>query len=174
MESPWTAASLERVRRLAVDRVTDGYSPAEVAEFLHVSERSVWRWLATVRSVGDAGLDPKPGRGQPPKLSPAQAAATLGFLDRSPTEFGFATERWTAPQVARVVERELGVRMNHRYLNDWLRRRVGVTPQVPETRARERDEAGIARWLRWGWPRIKKTPATATRTSCLPMNVASC
>ena len=173
MEMPRTAESLERVRRMAVDRVADGWPPEEVAEFLGVSERSVWRWVAAHRGGGEAALAARPGRGRPPKLSPDQAAATLGFLGRSPTAYGFATERWTAPRVARVVERELGVRLNHRYLNDWLRRHGDVTPQVPQTRAAERDEAGIARWLRREWPRVKKRPGTCTPTSCSPTSAGS-
>src|SRR6266498_916262 len=58
----------------------------------------------------------------------------------SPCDFGFVTERWTAPRVALLIERRFGVRMNHRYLNDWLRHRGGITPQVPERRPRERDQ----------------------------------
>ena len=79
----------------------------------------------------------------------------LHWLDRRPTEFGFVTERWTAPRVASVIRHRLGVSMNPRYLNTWLRER-GITPQVPPRLARERDESVIAHWLTHTWPGIKK------------------
>lgn len=155
MESPRTARVLEYIRHLAVSWVDEGDGPAEVAEHLEVSERSVWRWLAAWRRDGPSGLAPKPGRGRPAKLTRGQATRVLSWLDRSPCTFGFANERWTAPRVAAVIARQMGVRMNHRYLNDWLARR-GITPQVPEPVARERDQAVIDAWLRYAWPRVKK------------------
>jgi transposase len=150
------ALSAAQRRTLAVALALDGGSPAEVADVLDVSPSSVWRWLQRWRDGGQAGLRTRPGQGRPPKLSDAQARQVLGWLDRSPCDFGFATERWTAPRVAALVERRLGVRMNHRYLNDWLSRR-GITPQVPQRQPRERDDRAIARWIAQEWGRIKKT-----------------
>jgi transposase len=74
----------------------------------------------------------------------------------SACDFGFVTDRWTAPRVALLIEDRFGVRMHHRYLNDWLWRRGGITPQVPERRPVERDERAIRRWLDERWPAIKK------------------
>ena len=149
------ALPMDQLRRLAVTMALDGEAPEQVAEVLDVSARSVWRWLSAWRERGDIGLETRPGWGRPPKLSDAQATQVLGWLEQSPCDFGFATERWTAPRVAAVIESRLGVRMNHRYLNDWLARR-GFTPQVPERRPRERDEAAIRAWVARQWPAIKK------------------
>jgi transposase len=151
---------LERIRHLGISLLEGGESAADVAESLGVSERSVWRWQRRWRFDGAAGLAAKPGRGRPPKLTDGQAARVLSWIDRSPRDFGFATERWTAPRVADVLWRELRVRMNHRYLNDWLARR-GVTPQVPQRVPRERDEAAVAAWVAGRWPLIKKRSRTA-------------
>ena len=155
MFEPRMALPMEQLRRLAVAMALDGEDPEQVAGVLHVSERSVWRRLSAWRERGEAGLATRPGWGRPPKLTDAQAAQVVGWLDRSPCDFGFATERWTAPRVAALIEGRLGVRMNHRYLNDWLGRR-GFTPQVPERRPRERDEAAIRAWVAHQWPAIKK------------------
>ena len=129
---------------------------------LGVSERSVWRWLAAWRADGDVALATRPGQGRPPKLTARQAAAVLRWVERSPTAFGFATERWTAPRVAATIADRFGARLHPRYLNDWLGRH-GVTPQVPERRARERDDAAVAAWIAGEWPAIKKGFATAGR-----------
>ena len=155
MDTPRTAGMLQYIRHLGISLLDAGESPQEIADLLEVSERSVWRWQNLWRTRGAAGLAAKPGRGRPPKLTDAQAARMLSWIRRSPCEFGFATERWTAPRVASVLQCELGIRMNHRYLNDWLGRH-GITPQVPERRPRERDEALIRQWVTREWPLIKK------------------
>ena len=142
-----------------MDRVPDGWSSAEVAEFLGVSLASVKRWLARHRAGGDAALAAVPHPGPPPKLTPRRAERVLCRVrERRPRDMGFAADsgsHWTARRVAAVVERRFGVRFNHRYLNDWLSRR-GISPQLPQRVPRERDEAAIVRWLRYDWPAIKR------------------
>ncbi|MBV8780825.1 MAG: transposase [Phycisphaerae bacterium] len=155
MIEPRMALSMVQRRQLAVAMVLEGEEPQQVADVLHVSERSIWRWLNQFRERGDAGLATRPGWGRPPKLSDSQAIEVLGWLAKSPCNFGFVTERWTAPRIAALIEARLGVRMNHRYLNDWLARR-GFTPQVPQRRPRERDESVIRQWIAQRWPLIKK------------------
>ena len=165
MLMPGKALPAEGVRLLAVRLVLRGEPPDEVAERLGVSERSVWRWLGRWRRRGRLGEDAlavRPGRGRPPKLDAAQAARVSRWLDGRASDFGFTTDRWTAPRVASLIESRLGVRMNHRYLNEWLRGR-GVTPQVPPRQARERDEAMIGAWLAHAWPGIKKKRVDAVR-----------
>ncbi len=173
---PRKALSAEQLRRLAVLMVRDGDAPEDVADLLEISERSVWRWLSRWRRrgrLGDAGLVTRPGRGRPPKLTGRQAAQVLRWINSSPCDFGFATERWTAPRVASVIEQRMSVRMNHRYLNEWLRVR-GITPQVPPRLARERDEGLIAAWVAHVWPDIKKRSSPATRALFSRTKAASC
>jgi transposase len=155
MIEPRMALSMVQLRRLAVAMVSEGEDPQQVARVLDVSERSVWRWLSAFRERGDSGLLTRPGWGRSPKLSDRQAGRVLGWLEQRPCDFGFATERWTAPRVAALIQSRLGVRMNPRYLNDWLGRR-GFTPQVPERRARERDESVVEQWVAHRWSLIKK------------------
>jgi transposase len=155
MNQPRTADVLEFSRRAAVRSIRRGHAQGEVAELLGVSLRTVQRWWRAWRDDGAAAFAMRPGRGRRPKLSPDQADRVLSWLACSPGEFGFDTGRWTAVRVAELAERLLGVRMNHRYLNDWLARHA-VTPQIPARQATERDEAAIERWKRWRWPAIKK------------------
>lgn len=152
---PGTVLTPEQRRRLAIGWILEGQKPAEVADLLRVSERSVWRWLSAWRRGGEEELATHPGRGRPSKLRPAQTQQVLRWLEASPCDLGFASERWTAPRLAALIQQRWGVRMNHRYLNDWLARH-GITPQVPQRRPRERDEAVIRGWIEHQWPRIKK------------------
>jgi transposase len=146
---------LEHRRQLAVQRCLEGHSADEVAEFLGISTRSVWRWLASFRDRGPEGLNASPVPGRPRKLTRTQEKIALRWLRGSPVEHGFATELWTAPRLAQLIGEEFAVRFNPRSLSAWLRDR-GFTPRKPERVPRERDPGAIARWLASDWPRIKK------------------
>ena len=164
MRTHGSPAALEGRRCLAVRRVLEGYSTQDVAEFLEVDARSVRRWLAAFRRHGATGLAAQAAAGRPPKLTPAQERIVRRWLADSPTEYGFATELWTAPRLARLIDQEWGVVFHPNALARWLRQR-GFTPQKPRPRPRERDAEAIARWLAGDWPRIKKRPAGGARRS---------
>ena len=155
---------LEYRRRLAVQRITDGYSTQEVADFLGVDLSTVRRWLAAFRDRGEAGLGAKPASGRPGKLSPTQEKIALRWLTESPTHHGLETELWTAARLGQLIREEFGIGLNPRYLSTWLRDR-GLTPQKPERVPRERDPEAIAAWLESDWPRIKKRPGGRAPTS---------
>jgi transposase len=156
---------LEYRRRLAVQRVQEGYSIEEVADFLGVDRSSVRRWVATFRHQGVDGLMARPVPGRPPKLTSTQEKIVGRWLDDNPLKHGCATELWTTDDLARLIEEEWGIRLNPDYLTTWLRRR-GFTPQKPRRKARERDDEAIARWLERDWPRIKKRRGGGARTCC--------
>jgi transposase len=145
----------EHRRLLAVQRVLEGYSVEEVAEFLGVDPRSVRRWLAAYREGGGPSLLSRPVAGRPPKLTLSQEKIIRRWLAGSPGEHGFETELWTASRLGQLIQEEFDVRLNARYLSAWLRDR-GFTPQKPQRVPRERDPKVIAAWLESDWPRIKK------------------
>jgi transposase len=155
---------LEYRRRLAVQRVSEGYSTQEAADFLGVDPSTVRRWLAAFRDRGDSGLAIKPASGRPGKLTSAQEKIALRWLADSPTHHGFETELWTAPRLGQLIREEFGVGLNPKYLSTWLRER-GFTPQKPERVARERDPVAVAAWLESDWPRIKKRRGGRAPTS---------
>src|SRR3954454_13880142 len=100
---------LEHRRLLAVQRVLEGYSADEVADFLGVDPRSVRRWMAAYREEGGPGLLSRPASGRPPKLSLLREKIIRRWLADSPTEHGFDTELWTAPRVSRLIEEGFGI-----------------------------------------------------------------
>ncbi len=165
MRTPGSPIVLEYRRRLAVQRVDEGYSIQEVADFLGVAPSSVRRWVATFRQQGVKGLAARPVPGRPPKLNSTQEKIVGRWLADNPIEHGCATELWTADNLARLIEQEFGIRLNPDYLTTWLRRR-GFTPQKPRRKDRERNDEAIARWLEKDWPRIKKRRGGGARTRC--------
>jgi transposase len=158
MRTTGSAEELERRRLLAVERVSEGYDSAEVAEFLGVHPASVRKWWKAYQQHGAAGLAAKPVPGRPPKLTPAREIEVIRWLHKNPKSFGFATELWTARRVAQVIERKWGVKFHPNYLSEWLSQR-GISSQKPQKRARERDEQAIEYWKTHTWPRIQNARA---------------
>jgi transposase len=164
MRTEGSPAVLEYRRRLAVRRVEDGYSIGEVADFVGVDPRTVRRWVSAFRRHGATGLAAHPVPGRPPKLTTTQEKIVGRWLADDPTEHGFATELWSAPRLALLIEQEFDIHFHPDYLTVWLRRR-GYTPQKPRRVHRERDDEAIAGWLAKDWPRIKKRRAGEAHTS---------
>ena len=157
MSTKGIAVELAHRRQLAVRRLAEGYSAEELADFLGVTTPSVWRWLAAFRRQGPDGLAAWPGGGpgRPPKLTGTQEKIVLRWLSDSPTEYGFATDLWSCPRLAQLIDEVFGTEFHPHYLSVWLRQR-GCTPQKPRRVPRERDDEAIARWLSRDWPRIKR------------------
>lgn len=152
---------MERRRLLAVKRVAEGKSAAEVARFLGVNERTVRGWYNRYLAGGAAALAPKPRPARTSRLTAEQESAVLGWLGQNPADpaFGFPTELWTGARVADLIRRRFGVRYHPGALLRWLRAR-GVTPQMVRRRPRGHDADQMRRWVAEEWPRIlKKRPS---------------
>jgi len=176
MRPQGSAAQLECRRRLAIRLLGQGLDPPDVAMATGATLRSVQRWSADAGDDGESSpaLAAVAHRGATPKLTATQVATVCSWLIEAPSAFGFTGERWTAPRVAALIARTFGVSMNHRYLNRWLLRHGDFTPQLPQRRPVERDEAAIARWVRIEWPRIKKRPSASVPRWRSATRPASC
>ena len=164
MDATRTRAEQEARRRLAVTRVSEGWFPGDVAAFLGVHVETVRKWVRAHKGGGDSGLAGKPHPGRTPFLTPAQQAEALGWLTRKPTEFGFATDLWTAARVAHLIEEKFGVAYHPSYLREWLTKRRH-SPQKPARRAKQRNPAAIDRWLADEYPAAQKKSRPSRRTS---------
>ena len=65
------------------------------------------------------------------------------FLWHGPEAYGFRGEVWTCPRVVEVLAREFGVTYHRDHVSRILKE-MGCTPQIPITRAIQRDLAAIA------------------------------
>ena len=151
------ARALEQRRLRAIQVLDDGFGPGEIATRLGVDRRSVHRWLAAYRDHGVEALAPVPVPGRPCKLTAQQRQKLARMLIEGATAFGYPTDLWTSTRVADLIRRRLRVTYHAHHVSRLLRS-LGFSPQKPERRARERDEAAIRGWVRAQWPRVKKTP----------------
>jgi len=140
-----------------MQRVCEGYSTEEGADFLGVDPSTVRRWVAAFRDRGEHGLIARPVPGRPRKLTSTHEKILRRRLDESPTAQGCETELWTAPRWGRLIREEVAVELPPKSLRAWRRAR-GFTPQKPQRVPRERDPKASATWLESDWPRLKKRP----------------
>jgi transposase len=164
MDETRTAAGKEARRRLAVQKVNDGWKQADVAAFLEVHPVTVNKWVRAHRAEGEEGLAGKAHPGRKPFLTFAQERKVIGWLTEKPTQHGFSTDLWTARRVAHLIREKFGVEYHPNYLREWMSKR-DLTPQKPMKRAKERDLKAIGRWLAEEWPAIQKKGSMNTPTS---------
>ncbi len=67
---------------------------------------------------------------------------------------GWPNELWTCARIRVLIQRHFGVSFHHDHVGRLLRQRLNWTPQKPQRRARERDEADIELFRRVRFPRI--------------------
>ena len=164
--------ALERRRMRAIRLFEQGETQAAVARRLDVSRTTAMRWAQVWEQEGREGLRAAGRAGRKPRLSPEQLDQVEQALLEGPLAFGFTTELWTLPRVAQLIHRITRVRYHPGHVWRMLRQ-LGWSLQKPTTRARERDEEAIQRWVKTTWPAVKKTPRAEGRRSSSSTRVAS-
>ena len=145
-------------RRQAVALFERGETQATVARRLRVSRMSAKRWFDAWRAGGKAAMHGAGRAGRPPKVLPEQLERISAELLKGPQAHGYATQVWTLARVRDVIAELTGVRYHEGHV--WrVLRALGWSIQKPTTRARERDEEAIRRWVRVKWPALQKTLA---------------
>jgi transposase len=132
-----------------------GWYQCDIAAALGVSEDVVSHWLARARDGGPEALLARSSPGPPPKLSPTQKRLIPEFLWHGPEAYGFRGAVWTCALVARVIEKEFGVRYHKDHVGRLLKE-LRRTPQVPIRRAIQRDEEAIQRWRDEVWLELRR------------------
>ena len=89
----------------AADLFRKGVIPAEIARQLGVGHQIVSEWRKAWRQGGRAALRAKASVGRPSKVSPAQLRKVEKALTKGAEANGYATDLWTLPRAAAVIER---------------------------------------------------------------------
>jgi transposase len=131
-----------------------GWSQRQIAEALGVSEGAVSQWMTRARHGGPEALRHCPPRGAPRRLTDAQLARLPALLQPGAEAYGFRGEVWTRARVAVIIRLEFGVSYHPVHVGRLLKA-IRWSPQKPVRRARQRDEAAIARWRQETWPALK-------------------
>lgn len=157
---------MERRRVKAAKYFEAGKGASEVARLLGVRKQSAHAWLKAWKAKGVAALKSKGPAGPKGRLSVEQKQRVMAAIVAGPRQQGYATEVWTLPRVAKLIEQQTGERYHPGHVW-WLLRELGLSCQQPGRRAIERDEAAIAEWKQRTWPALKKKPAAKAARSSL-------
>lgn len=150
----------EALRARAVHLVRErGYSQRAAADAIGATRQIVNHWVQRHAQGGEAALldgrrvSPRKGQGL---LTAAEAKRLQNWIrEQCPNQLKLPYMLWTAGVVRELIRRrlnkELGLSTVRLYLARW-----GFTPQKPLSRATQRSEAAIARWLDWEYPQIAR------------------
>jgi len=162
-------AQLEVRRRRAMELLRRGLSLNEVGRQIKCEASSVMRWRDAVAIGGNEALKAKLASGRPPKLTTRQQKRLIAYLLEGSIAHGYRTELWTTQRIADLIEQKFGVRYHRNHVGK-LMHALRWSPQKPERRSLERDEAAIEAWKQREWPRVKKTLHGWAPISYLPTN----
>lgn len=144
------------IRKLAVQRVHDGESAAEVTRCFGLGARTIFTWLRIARERGMEALSPKARTGRNRTLSELEEQEIKRWvIGGDPRQHGFDFGLWTRKIVADLILDRFGVELSPSGVGKILHR-LGLTPQKPLRRAYKRDEKAVQEWVDDVYPRVKK------------------
>lgn len=150
--------ALESRRMQAARMFSAGNSQADIARALGVSRQAVSIWYHVWKRHGKKGLKAAGRAGRKPKLTQFQLKQVENALLKGPEYYGYTTQLWTLERIACVIEKVCHVRYHPGHV--WrLLGKLGWSCQRPVRQAKERNEKIIQHWIKFRWPRIKKSPA---------------
>jgi transposase len=132
-----------------------GWKQTEIAAALGVTQGAVSQWLKRGRQGGTEGLRRRPAPGAQPRLTPEQRTELMAVLAQGAEAFGFLGDIWTTKRIATVIKRVFGVPYHRAHISRLLRA-LGLSVQLPTTRATQRDDTDIQAWWDERWPDLKK------------------
>ena len=152
-----SAQVLEARRKQAIQMLADELSLNEIARRIGCNASSVMRWRDRWDALGEEGLKVRSSSGRPPKMNAQQKGELLQLLLQGPMVFGWRTDVWTTRRIATLIHRKFSIDYHFTHVARILHG-LDWSPQKPQRRALERNEAAIQKWKATDWKRIKKTP----------------
>ena len=132
-----------------------GWRQRDIAVALSASKGAVSQWLATARTRGPEALGSRAASGRPARLTTEQRRLLPDLLWHGAEAYGFLGDVWTCARVAKVIAEEFGVSYSKSQVSRLLKG-LRWTPQVPITRAVQRNEEAIVRWRDEAWPALRE------------------
>lgn len=122
------------------------------------------RWERAIEAGGIERVKRLGPRGRPRRLSDAQLLELAQLLLKGSISAGYATEMWTLPRIAALIQEKFAVRLA--ISSVWgLLGQMGWSVQRPTGQARQRDERAISTWKNKRWPELKKSQRDSDESS---------
>ena len=145
----------EQLRYRAIELRKKGWQVNEIAESSGIHPGSVSRWFTKYRTKGKISLASTKSTGRPRRLSLDETKTLLELLKKSACEYGYENPLWTVKRVSKLIHDKFHKKLN--ITNTWrLLRKLGLTNQKPERRARQMNLRRVTYWFKTTWPHIKE------------------
>lgn len=146
-------------RQRAVALKAAGWKQKDIATALGVTEGAVSQWLKRAETGG--GIEALKRRKAPggtfriPRQEVLSRLPELLSVEGGATAYGFIGAHWTAERVGVVIAETWGVSYHRSHVSRLLVQ-AGLSSQLPQLRAAQRDEAAIELFKRREFRRLKK------------------
>lgn len=117
-----SADALALQRLWCVLLVHAGNSPARVASWSGVSERSIRRFVRRYDRQGLQSIKGMVPAGRPVRLGKNQLASIYQQLGQPPSHFGYQAKRWTGNLLQRHIQQHLAVNLSLRQCQRLLKK----------------------------------------------------
>lgn len=141
-------------RRISAVAYFNTQSNYWIGNRLGVSREAVGQWKRKWEAEGVKGLK-RGAYGRISKLSPKQEKTIKEDILKGAEKCGYSGDFWTLRRITHYIKKKANVVYKDRSVWHTLER-FGFSCQIPERRARERDEKAIQTWVATTWPAIKK------------------
>lgn len=100
-----------RQRAMGLRLLHEGKAPKAVAEFLSVSQPTVYDWHHRWQSQGVEGLANRPKSGRPVKANPKYVELLEQVMEQDPQDLGYAFSIWTAERLRLYLKAKTGIEL---------------------------------------------------------------
>lgn len=112
------ARQVERARILQL--ASQGHFVPVIAAQLQIGQDVVRLWLKRFNAEGLAGLEDRPRAGRPATYTPEQVGEVIAAALTHPQELGQAFGSWTFVRLARYLNEERGIAIQHSRIHEIL------------------------------------------------------
>lgn len=156
--------TLQVMRQQAVKAIGEGQTASSVAKAYGVSERTVFRWLASYANGGQKALLAKPIPGRPRKITDEEMRWIANAVkDNSPQQYKFEYGLWTLSLIAELIKRQFGKKLALSSVSR-LMKILGFTVQKPLYQAWQQDANLVREWETELYPAIRAEAKAAGAT----------
>lgn len=155
-----------RQRGIGLRLLHEGKMPKEVAEFLSVSQPTVYDWHHRWQEGGIESLANRPKSGRPVKATDSYVAELEKAVEHDPQELGYAFSIWTSERLRQHLKTKTGIELKPTQFKAILKENDFVYRRPKHDLTNLQDEK--ARQMAEEWlEELKKAPKKAKSTSSL-------
>lgn len=154
LQKAFSRGDLRLVKRItALLWLTEGKTPAQVAETLGVTVQTIYNWFKAFLHKKFDSLVYGKSPGRKPKLTKTQKETLKEKVKAGPIACGYHTACWSALLIQSLIQKEFGVLYNRNYVCELLHN-LGFSFQKAKFVSDHLDEEKRREWMKNIWPKI--------------------